>query len=88
MLSKKFILKLLQFSILRLSIELVRIVWLKLNINFLSSILTIIFFPIISEALLANDKNIIASVKQVLGENIYIWSSAFFEKAQGEEAQG
>ncbi len=33
---------------------------------------------------LANDKNIIASVKQVLGENIYIWSSAFFEKAQGE----
>ena len=33
---------------------------------------------------LANDKNILASVKQVIGENIYIWSSAFFAKAQGE----
>jgi len=33
---------------------------------------------------LANDKNIIAAVKQVIGENIYIWSSAFFAKAQGE----
>ena len=33
---------------------------------------------------LANDKNIISSVKQVLGENIYIWSSAFFAKAKDE----
>ena len=33
---------------------------------------------------LAFDENIISSVKQIIGEDIYIWSSAFFPKEPGE----
>ena len=33
---------------------------------------------------LATDESIINKVKEIIGENIYIWSSAFFSKAPGE----
>jgi len=33
---------------------------------------------------LATDDSIISKVKEIIGENIYIWSSAFFPKAPGE----
>jgi len=33
---------------------------------------------------LAIDENIIGNVKKIIGENIYIWSSAFFPKAPGD----
>jgi non-haem Fe2+, alpha-ketoglutarate-dependent halogenase len=33
---------------------------------------------------LAIDKNILKCVKEIIGENVYIWSSAFFPKAPGE----
>ena len=33
---------------------------------------------------LAFDENVISSVKQIIGEDIYIWSSAFFPKDPGE----
>ena len=33
---------------------------------------------------LATDESIINKVKEIIGENIYIWSSAFFPKAPGE----
>ena len=33
---------------------------------------------------LATDESIINKVKKIIGENIYIWSSAFFPKAPGE----
>lgn len=33
---------------------------------------------------LSKDKNILDSVKKIIGDNIYIWSSAFFAKAPGE----
>jgi hypothetical protein len=33
---------------------------------------------------LAMDESIIENVKKIIGENIYIWSSAFFPKAPGE----
>lgn len=33
---------------------------------------------------LATDDSIINKVKEIIGENIYIWSSAFFPKAPGE----
>lgn len=33
---------------------------------------------------MARDKSIIDNVKKIIGENIYVWSSAFFAKAPGE----
>ena len=33
---------------------------------------------------LAFDKNIISAVKKIIGEDVYIWSSAFFPKEAGE----
>ena len=33
---------------------------------------------------MARDKSIIDNVKKIIGEDIYVWSSAFFAKAPGE----
>ena len=33
---------------------------------------------------LAHDKNVLKLVKQAIGDDIYIWSSAFFFKAPGD----
>ena len=33
---------------------------------------------------LAVDESILNNIKKIIGENIYIWSSAFFAKAPGE----
>ncbi len=33
---------------------------------------------------LACDENVVANVKKIIGENVYIWSSAFFAKAPSE----